>query len=265
MYFAMDYQNRCACPCAYKYVCGDDDVLLNGFITSDAFELELFVVATTASFDWTTGTPALWTCFNDHDMYIRARTLGVSIGRRSGRKCLSIHVLSSCRENTLRTTTTTTLTTMRSFSEDVSPPPQTVPRRRKRGTSTAAADGEGNRQTNAPNAVTDLLPFVLASQTFLDKIEFSLMAMAEVNRDNMFVIQRSPSKLTLTLAPEHGIYTFEILEEQRLIRFVSPLSGGFSYVCDSDTGEWGGAEDGHRPEGILVRDLVRQVNGLPKL
>jgi Frataxin-like domain len=113
--------------------------------------------------------------------------------------------------------------------------------------------------------VTDLLPFVLASQDFLDKIESSLMAMVEVNRDEVFIIQRSPSKLTLTLAPVHGMYTFEIVEEQRLIRFVSPLSGGFSYVCDSDTGEWGGAEDGHRPEGILVRDLVRQVNGLPNL
>ena len=136
-------------------------------------------------------------------------------------------------------------------------------RRRRRPGSEDSGNSDGYRRSGSPIGVTDPLAFADAAQNFLDKIELSLIPMERVN--DVFIINRTPLKLTLTLAPHHGQYVFEINEEQTAIRFVSPMSGGYSYLCNAMTGEWECQQDGHRLVGMFVRDLVCQVNGLPEL
>ena len=174
-----------------------------------------------------------------------AKRIATSLAKRIPSKALTIH---ASLRNSARYLST-------------GPQRQETPRRRKRGS--AAAAGDNTRFTNAPTAITDTMAFVDAAQNFLDKIEVALFPMEQVN--DVFIVQRTPTKLTLTLAPHHGQYILEILEDLSIIQFRSPISGSYTYACDQVSGEWESLQDGHRLEGLLVRDLVRQVNGLPDL
>lgn len=176
-----------------------------------------------------------------------AKRIAISLAKRVPSKAMSIHASLHHGSRHLST----------------GPERRDSPRRRKRGSAAAAGDGDSSRFTNAPNAITNIMEFIVAAQNFLDKIEVALFPMEQVN--DVFIVQRTPSKLTITLAPPHGQYVLEIVEDLSIIRFVSPVSGGYTYVCDQVSGEWESQQDGHRLEGLLVRDLLRQVNGLPDL
>ena len=89
----------------------------------------------------------------------------------------------------------------------------------------------------------------------------------EIGLTYIFGIGRSTAQYILTKAGidfNKKVNTWND-EEQTAIRFVSPMSGGYSYLCNAMTGEWECQQDGHRLVGMFVRDLVCQVNGLPEL
>mmetsp|Transcript_6907 Transcript_6907/g.10944 ORF Transcript_6907/g.10944 Transcript_6907/m.10944 type:complete len:181 (+) Transcript_6907:40-582(+) len=139
-----------------------------------------------------------------------------------------------------------------------------VRRRRREGGKSGLPKEEKNPSAlNCPPKLTNTLKFVIAAQEFLDKIEISLEPMKKCN--DVFTVTRDANRLTLELAPTYGEYSFEIFEDEHIIALQTPISGKFSYVLHSDTMEWVNQEDGHFCEGLFVRDLIRQCNGVPKL
>ena len=68
----------------------------------------------------------------------------------------------------------------------------------------------------------------------------------------------------LDLGPVHGQYTIQFDIDQCILVFISPISGQIAYNLTTG-GEWCSDEDGHNFEGLLVRDLIRQVIGVPQL
>mmetsp|Transcript_8984 Transcript_8984/g.14984 ORF Transcript_8984/g.14984 Transcript_8984/m.14984 type:complete len:186 (-) Transcript_8984:1481-2038(-) len=127
----------------------------------------------------------------------------------------------------------------------------------------ATSTSEMRAAINRPVKVTDMLQFVIAAQDFLDKIEDALEPMKKHNE--VFIITREASKLTVTLRPGDGEYSLEIYEDSHSIMMQTPLSGKFGYCLSASTSEWVNEEDGHSLEGMLVRDMIRQCNGFPEL
>jgi len=172
-------------------------------------------------------------------------------------------------------------------------------RRRRRATSAlpvtapsdTATDTEGGRSESTPMKHTPLrkkMLFSIEADLFLDKLEKALEPMKKCNES--FNIVRichdnerqgnSPeqqsindddtnplfsNELKIHLKPADGVYSIAVDEESMTIFFTSPISGGHTYILSVETGEWVGTEDGHSLEGLLVRDLIRQCNGVPKL
>lgn len=146
-------------------------------------------------------------------------------------------------------------------------------RRRRRGQTGApvvrSSDAAEHRSAekraavNRPVKVTDMMQFLIAAQDFLDNMEDALEPMKKHNE--VFVITRGASKLTVTLRPGEGEYSLEIYEDSFSIMMQTPLSGKFGYVLSAANGDWVNEEDGHTLEGMLVRDLIRQCNGFPNL
>jgi frataxin-like iron-binding protein CyaY len=62
-----------------------------------------------------------------------------------------------------------------------------------------------------------------------------------------------------------GQYTIQVQNDQQVLSFASPISGQVTYILSQKTNEWVGEDDGHRFEGLLVRDLIRQCKGVPNL
>ena len=129
----------------------------------------------------------------------------------------------------------------------------------KQGDESAASDDRA--AMNRPVKVTDMQQFVVAAQDVLDKIQTSLEPMKRHNY--LFVVDRQANSLKLTLTD--GDYIFEVVEDFNCIQMTSPISGKFSYVLSASTGEWVDVHDGHLMEGMFVRDLIRQCNGVPAL
>jgi hypothetical protein len=71
--------------------------------------------------------------------------------------------------------------------------------------------------------------------------------------------------LLIELGPIHGQYTFIIDYEYNTIIFQSPISGQLLYSYNVRTGNWMNVNDQHNLEGIFVRDIIRQIQGVPKL
>jgi hypothetical protein len=101
------------------------------------------------------------------------------------------------------------------------------------------------------------------------KVHDALKPMVEHN--DVFVIDYVPrnaynaGSLTLTLSPELGMYELQVDDENRVLYFQTPISGKIVYILSKSTREWVSQDDGHLFEGLLVRDLIRQCNGLPNL
>lgn len=79
--------------------------------------------------------------------------------------------------------------------------------------------------------------------------------------------------LWIDLGPVHGQYTIQADEAMQIIILLSPISGQRVYRYDNhesesrpdDPNRWMCTDDGHVLEGLLVRDLIRQIQGVPNL
>lgn len=120
-----------------------------------------------------------------------------------------------------------------------------------------------------PTAVRDPSLFREAADKLLLKLEAALRPMEKHN--DVFIITLTPrdennnASLSLQLKPEDGSYRVEVNDDARQVSLTSAVSGSFNYVLSASTGEWVEEKDGHSLEGMLVRDLIRQCNGLPNL
>ena len=116
-------------------------------------------------------------------------------------------------------------------------------------------------------SVQDVSHFRQAANDLLDKLERALEPMKAKN--DYFVVERSDGEigkvLKLDLGPKLGYYEIEFSEDECIFQYSSPISGQILYCLSSITGEWVGCDDGHLFEGIFVRDLIRQCQGLPDL
>lgn len=63
--------------------------------------------------------------------------------------------------------------------------------------------------------------------------------------------------------PVHGTYTIQMNAPQRRLILESPGSGQFNYMYVN--GRWVNEHDGHDMDGLFVRDLIRHIQGVPKL
>jgi frataxin-like iron-binding protein CyaY len=116
--------------------------------------------------------------------------------------------------------------------------------------------------------VDDPVAFLKGADTLLDKIQEAMEPMKRAN--DYFFITRGTEEdmgdfLLIDLGPLLGQYTLQIALDERCLLFQSPISGQFTYKLSENKGEWCGEDDGHAFEGLLVRDLIRQVNGIPNL
>ena len=116
-------------------------------------------------------------------------------------------------------------------------------------------------------AVTDPEIFAKESAKLMDKI-FNALDPLKYSNDN-FILTRGHEEdvgnfILLDLGPVHGQYNLQVDLEQKIVMMQSPISGQLLYILSASTGDWCGDVDGHRLEGLLVRDLIRQINGVPK-
>jgi len=143
-------------------------------------------------------------------------------------------------------------------------------RRRRDGVETVDSDGgekeEGGTKNETIRIVKDRARFLQASSTFLTKATAALEPMKAYN--DVFKIQRSTNEhgetLTLSLKPSEGQYVLQVYNELCTVGLRSPMSGNYTYVLCENTGKFVGMEDSHSIEGMIVRDLIRHCNGLPK-
>jgi len=71
--------------------------------------------------------------------------------------------------------------------------------------------------------------------------------------------------LLIDLGPVHGQYTIQTDVETGTMQLQSPLSGIIPYYYDPHTKDWCSRYDDHNLVGMLVRDLIRQIQGVPNL
>jgi hypothetical protein len=128
-------------------------------------------------------------------------------------------------------------------------------------------DDDGGDQPQL-DAVVDPIQFQQGGDALLEKIQIALEPMKRAN-DHFFVTRGTEEEvgdfLLIDVGPVHGQYTLQIDLEQRCLVFQTPISGQHTYRLSESKGEWMDEIDGHAFEGLLVRDLIRQVNGVPKL
>ena len=141
-------------------------------------------------------------------------------------------------------------------------------RRRRRGGASSAAGGEDGDEPHVtrPIPVKDTAKFLAASRKELDRIEDAIEPMKSCN--DVFDVTRSTNdegeKLTIRLQGGDGTYTVQIDERNFTMNLTSPMSGAYTYVLCSMSGDWLGMDDAHRMEGMITRDLIRQCNGVPR-
>jgi frataxin-like iron-binding protein CyaY len=141
--------------------------------------------------------------------------------------------------------------------------------RRRRGGGDGVSPDAGEGRAGPHVAVEDPNVFRHEADKLLVKIESALRPMEKFNE--VFTITLIPrnhyqsGSLTLELAPDEGTYSLEVNDEAMRVVFQSALSGHYNYMLSASTGEWVDEKDGHSFVGMLVRDLIRQCNGLPDL
>ena len=133
------------------------------------------------------------------------------------------------------------------------------------GDDTATDHQKSNALQHTP--VRDIIIFRQAATDLFGKLERALTPMKVKN--DPFIISRSHGDIgeifKLDLGPKEGFYQIEISEEECVFEYSSPISGKILYCLSATTGEWVGVDDGNAFEGIFVRDLIRQCQGLPNL
>ena len=145
--------------------------------------------------------------------------------------------------------------------------------------------GEAGGVSSTHNTSRKLSPdqFKSIANDLLDKVESSLRKLMDCN-DGLEIKRHPPSsasvdtddsesfrqhqgQLSIT-APsiggpyDGGTYLLTIHSDENSIS-LQCLSGNFTYIYNTGTGEWVGQEDGHSLLGILTRDWIRQCHGVP--
>lgn len=158
-------------------------------------------------------------------------------------------------------------TAMRPFH---STDPLWMPVRRRRRARQTEAEEKSDGTVENPlkhQPVEDTLVFCHEASALLTKLQKALEPMKALN--DTFIVKRVDGDigeiLTIDLGPKEGCYRIEISEMERMFEYTSPISGKLLYVLSAETKEWVGIEDGHLFEGLIVRDLLRQCRGMPKL
>jgi hypothetical protein len=128
--------------------------------------------------------------------------------------------------------------------------------------------GDQSQSGGSRDAVVDPIQFQQGGDALLEKIQAALEPMQRAN-DHFFVTRGTEEDvgdfLLIDVGPVHGQYTLQIDLEQTCLVFQTPISGQRTYRLSESKGEWLDEIDGHAFEGLLVRDLIRQVKGIPKL
>jgi hypothetical protein len=125
-----------------------------------------------------------------------------------------------------------------------------------------------NRLGYSHAAVTEPGEFSTSASALIDKLYAAIQPMERVN-DPFFLTRGYEEDLgpfvLLDLGPLKGQYTIQIDLEQSLATMTTPRSGQIAYILSQSTKEWVSMTDGHVLEGMLVRELIHNAQGLPKL
>lgn len=146
-------------------------------------------------------------------------------------------------------------------------------RRRSINASSGLRNEKDDRKLNgkmlmiAKQVVKDSDEFFVAASNLKEKLLKALLPLKDVN--DPFVLTTSDNEgsgldIILDLGPVIGQYSIQFDMDQHFLIFVSPISGQTAYNF-TKSGEWCSDEDGHNFEGMLVRDLIRQIKGVPNL
>ena len=73
------------------------------------------------------------------------------------------------------------------------------------------------------------------------------------------------SRLTLQLAPAVGTYEISVESAQQRLLLFSPVSGVFKYEWNGSKEAWVSENDQHFLVELLVRELLKYCQGVPKL
>lgn len=127
-------------------------------------------------------------------------------------------------------------------------------RRRKRARS--PADGEA--------AAAAAVPFSEAVPACFDRVAGAMGIMGELNEGFEVTRDDASAELSLYAGPAHGEYRLVANAEEQCMSMISPVSGGNTYVRDAASGRWVSRDDGHDMEGLIVRDMLRTLRGVPE-
>jgi hypothetical protein len=70
--------------------------------------------------------------------------------------------------------------------------------------------------------------------------------------------------LTIELREQRAKFAFSVLEDTQTIEFFSPNSGCRSYAWNTERRRWLSVTDGHDMEGLVTRDMMRFIYGVPE-
>lgn len=115
--------------------------------------------------------------------------------------------------------------------------------------------------------VTDSEEFGTASNALINKLMNALSPLKEFN--DPFVLTCGIEEdmgyfILLDLGPTLGQYNIQIDLDENVLLLRSPISGQIVYNLTRG-GDWCSIDDGHNFEGMFVRDLIKQIKGVPNL
>lgn len=108
--------------------------------------------------------------------------------------------------------------------------------------------------------------FDASADAFMEKIYQALEPLRKLNEGMVLsrgIEEEAGKFIMIDLGPSMGQYNIQMYNSTQALLFESPISGQNHYMLSNN--EWIGIDDGHNFEGLLVRDLIRQCHGVPKL
>jgi hypothetical protein len=142
-------------------------------------------------------------------------------------------------------------------------------RRRRRQVERAIEDND-NADESPDTTASEIAQteFDRAASFLVNKVYKALKPMVPLN-DNFFLSRGEDTAMgeyiMIDLGAADGQYNIQVDNEQQLLLMQTPISGQTQYVFSKRSGDWISVDDGHIFEGLLVRDLIRQCRGVPKL
>ena len=145
-------------------------------------------------------------------------------------------------------------------------------RRRKGGappTSLFHDPNEEESSSKSPNSITsDRKEYSRRANDLLERVCTAALPMKKFN--DVFEVQSQPEdtedrELSMHLDPKFGFFHLRVDNDNVTAQITTPTSGYVEYVPSaSKNGEWVNTDDSHDLIGMVVRDLIRNSNGLPK-